>query len=416
VSGDLKTDLQSGLQSVAKGWKKAKRREDRISRAALNRMRYAPPRETIRDAAFDVMEEAYNHASSNGKYVTVARQIMYAARPLVLKMTGGEIWTHSSYFTQLLLKDYLELHRPDWRIVWDARGRLREPHTGRLVDLGGISLDRYTGKWTSESFPVTPVATIKARIETTGPALRYGAALFIEKEGFDQILTDAGIAERYDLAVFSSKGVPVQATCEMARLLNEADVPVLAVRDFDYAGFKIVRTLRCGTRLHDGADIIELGFRLEDVDGLASESVTYKQKKDPRHYLREAGATEAEAEFLVSGGGGRQRWHGQRVELNAMTSEQFIGWLERKLDEHGVEKLVPTTDILADAYRRGVYRYELQRAAMQVMERLPETDIPDDLETQVRDCLAESPRTSWDEAVSQIAEEDQEQSEDNEHD
>ena len=40
----------------------------------------------------------------------------------------------------------------------------------------------------------------------------------------------------------------------------------------------------------------------------------------------------------------------RRVELNAMTSPQFVAFVERKLRENGVAKIVPEQDLLAEAY------------------------------------------------------------------
>src|SRR5690606_16594938 len=98
---------------------------DRVSRSALQRMRM--PRTSIREVAFYVMEDAYNKASANGKYYANARQIMYAARPEILKHADATD-LDSVYFTQTLLKDYIEEYCPDWKVVWDARGHLIEPH------------------------------------------------------------------------------------------------------------------------------------------------------------------------------------------------------------------------------------------------------------------------------------------------
>jgi hypothetical protein len=42
---------------------------------------------------------------------------------------------------------------------------------------------------------------------------------------------------------------------------------------------------------------------------------------------------------------------GQRVELNAMTSDQFVAFVERKLTEAGIAKIVPPKDQLGEAYR-----------------------------------------------------------------
>ena len=205
MSASLSDAILSAGKGVTGDWKKAKKREDRVSRASLARLRWSPRSVSLKEAAFEVMEQAYNKASSDGRYYANARQIMYAARPLILSLTDKKIWKNSNYFTQTILKDYLEEYQPDWKIVWDARGHLHEPHTGHVVDLGGLKVMEYTNGW-RDSFDVDPYLDASDQIQTTGPALRYGTALFIEKEGFAPILEAAGIAERYDLALVSSKG------------------------------------------------------------------------------------------------------------------------------------------------------------------------------------------------------------------
>ena len=151
----------------------------------------------------------------------------------------------------------------------------------------------------------------------------------------------------------STKGLPNGAACQLAASFDRAGVPVLVVRDFDLAGFKIVRTLQRGTRRAPGTPVVDLGLRLADVDamGLASEPVTYEQKVDPADYLRNCGATDAEAQFLVDGCRHRS-WTGRRVELNAMSSGQFIGWLGGKLQDRGVVKVRPEGTVLKAAYGR----------------------------------------------------------------
>ena len=80
---------------------------------------------------------------------------------------------------------------------------------------------------------------------------------------------------------------------------------------------------------------------VDDETPLDDEPVALKSDKDAVAYrLRINGATEAEIEFLLEGPEGV----GRRVELNAMTSDQFIAFVERKLEEHGVAKVVPNTD------------------------------------------------------------------------
>src|SRR5215468_3202625 len=52
------------------------------------------------------------------------------------------------------------------------------------------------------------------------------------------------------------------------------------------------------------------------------------------------GAKPREVEFLLR----------RRVELNSMTSQQLVTFLERKLEQHRIRKVVPNADELAAAY------------------------------------------------------------------
>jgi hypothetical protein len=139
---------------------------------------------TVKDAAALVMREAYMKASDNGRLPAKPRQIMYAARPQILELTGKDS-LDDAYFTQQLLPDYMEDH-PDecaaWDVVWDARGNFSEPHTGHELALGTLEVRQYLGERPAQEIPVrlAPGATYP----TTGPEDRYTTVLFIEKEGF----------------------------------------------------------------------------------------------------------------------------------------------------------------------------------------------------------------------------------------
>ena len=75
-------NIIDAVQGVTKKWAKQRKREERDASAIANR-RYAMTRRrhvTIKDAAWQVMEEAYLKASANGTLPAHARQVMYAAR------------------------------------------------------------------------------------------------------------------------------------------------------------------------------------------------------------------------------------------------------------------------------------------------------------------------------------------------
>ena len=119
-------------------------------------------------------------------------------------------------------------------------------------------------------------------------------------------------------------------------------VKILVLHDFDKSGFSIVGTLRRDTRRDEFAvapQVVDLGLQLSDVEKWDLQAETVSYKSDPGSNLRLNGATQEEIEFLR----GEQDWRsyrGQRVELNAFTSDAFVEWLESKLEEQGVVKVI----------------------------------------------------------------------------
>ena len=410
---DSMTDaLGAAVRSVCKEWKKAKRKadqKDRVSSRELNRMRTSGRnhRTTIKEIAFDVMEAAYQKASGNGRYPATARQIYYAARPEILARHPDIDKLDSPYFTGTLLKDYLEEWEPDWDVVWDARGHFEEPHTRRdKVGLGGIEVHKYLNSRRRGFEIETPeLSAWDELIPTRGPNLRYGGALFIEKEGFSPLLNAGQIAEKFDLAIMSTKGMPVSAACD---LLGPLGLPVFVVRDFDKAGFSIVNSLQTGTRgsKDHPEEVIDLGFRLDDIEGLEREAVTYNQDSNPGWNLEDNGATEEEIEVLVSEGRSGW-WTGERVELNAMTADQFLEWLEKKLVAAGAKKVEPGTDVLTAAYHRAAFLQNAEERFREMCKTYdPSRTGPPYLSENVRCLLEETPTLSWDEVIWRLARED----------
>jgi hypothetical protein len=164
--------------------------------------------------------------------------------------------------------------------------------------------------------------------------------------------------------------------------------------------------------------VIDLGLRLEDAQdmGLQSEPVTYDSTVDPRESLRRCGATEEECAFLVHRDTD-DGWEGERIELNAMTSRQFLTWLEDTLDVIGVKKVVPDPTALADAYQYMTRLAMVQRALDAAFATLPAADtlaVPDTLPDAIRDALTDDPTIAWDEALWDLVCEAQESQDDEE--
>jgi hypothetical protein len=200
------------VQGVTAKWTKQCKAEERHASAELNRRYVMTKRRaiTIKEAAFAEMERAYLKARAGGRLPAKARQIMYAARGSIRELTVKPL--NDQYFTQTLLPDYMAKHASKtstWRVVFDARGHLTEPHTKRSVPLDTIEVGNYLSSLNEPQW-LDPAATMPA-IKTSGPSGRYGALLFVEKEGFDELFTEAQLGERYDIAIMSTMGVSVTA-------------------------------------------------------------------------------------------------------------------------------------------------------------------------------------------------------------
>jgi hypothetical protein len=355
----------------------------------------------IKDAAWSVMEAAYLAASDGGRLPATARQIMYAARPAILEMTGCAKFK-DTYFTQKLLPDYLNSHPEadrDWDVVFDARGHFTEPHTGQTVALGTIDVRKYLGDRPSLG-PAVRLLTNQL-YPTAGPHDRYRNVLFVEKEGFDPLLKAAGIAERFDVAIMSTKGMSTTASRMLLdRLASQLD-KVLVLHDFDVAGFSIFGTLASSGRRYtytNEVPLIDIGLRLTDAAAmdLQAERVTVSDWYARAATLRRHGATDQEINFL--------RW--ERVELNAMTSGQFIDFIEAKFAEHGVEKVLPDAAVIEAHARRLIEQRLAHDALAEIREQLAseaaDHALPDDLGPVVRAHLDAHPSLAWDEALAEV--------------
>ena len=88
--------------------------------------------------------------------------------------------------------------------------------------------------------------------------------------------------------------------------------------------------------------------------------------------LRQNGATAEEAAFLLT----------RRVELNALASDALVAFIERKLKEHGIEKVVPDEKVLAEIYRANVEAEQVKAAiqkALRGTKKAAAVKIPDGL-------------------------------------
>jgi hypothetical protein len=403
----MANDIIGLVREGTKKWTRTVKAEERNPSSRSYRMsRMTRERSiSIKEAAAQVMEQAYMQVSGDGQFPANARQLMYAARRHIQKETGRQL--DDNYFTQTLLPDYVEENCLDWNVIYDARGHFTEPHDGESFGIGTLEVRNYLADFDDPS--VIEASVSQAKVEIKGPSGNFGAVLFIEKEGFAPILEAAQIAERFDVAIMSTKGMSVTAARELAdEMCSDHDIPLLLLHDFDKAGFSIAGTLQRDTRRYGFKNtirVIDLGLSLADAEEMGLEAEYQHHPKASRHALEDNlrinGASDPEIAFMFRDFDSLRST--RRVELNATTSPQFIAFVERKLRENGVTKIVPQQDLLAEVYT-GIQRgRRLERAVAELDEiNVDDVKSPEELEKRVREVLKKHPAMRWDAAIAEI--------------
>jgi hypothetical protein len=390
-------DIIDVVETATSKWTRQKKSEERhpgMVRYRMSRMT-KEPRTTQKDAAWQVMKDAYLAASGGRRELPAkARQIYYQARPKIMALTDDKELAYG-YFSQTLLPDYIEEQGVDWNVVYDARGHFEEPHTNRSIGCGTIEVRNYLHAMNDPE--VVAAEFSDANVDVIGPAGGFSAVLFCEKEGFNPLFKAVNLANRFDLMIISTKGVSVTAARKLIDdICGKYKLPLFVLHDFDVAGFLILATLQRDTRRYqfsNAFEVIDFGLRVADIVGLEREpaAATKTSASILREQLAENGATDAEINILMS----------ERVELNAMTSDALIAMIKRKLKAYGLKKVVPDDKLLGEAYRTFHRSKELQEKFEQMESKFKagKIKVPKTLRKQVQAMLKKHPDLRWDDAL-----------------
>jgi hypothetical protein len=292
--------------------------------AATKKAQRAAPKErhvSQKDVVLDNLNDAIANASGDGEFRFNERQIFYQLRPIVLEQTREPL---SIGNFKSIITDYEDEHGEIAGMCREPRGSIYHPHRSETIPLGTLMVEEY-GR----------------------PAWTFNKVVCVEKEGFSEALKDIGWPERHDCALMSSKGFTTRGARDLVDKLAEHDEPVtvFCVHDADAYGTMIYQTFQEATKARGARKITIVNLGLEPweaiADGLEIEVVKRTEKHKPvAQYVLERDDGEYWEEWLQT----------HRVELNAMTTPQFIAWLDRKMAKHGDGKLVPPSDVVVDEF------------------------------------------------------------------
>jgi DNA topoisomerase VI subunit B len=354
-----------------------------------------PP--SLKEMCYAVLREAYDHETDHDRTRTTPRFLFYTTRKLVEQKFGFEIAPKQySTFSQKILPTYRREVEPLPKVYYEPRGTLHEPHTGKDIPIGDVTVEEYHF-----------------------PDYLYDKILFVEKEGSVwAILEDAGIAERYDLCVVTGKGYATEA---VRKLLQKADrdrhYQLFVFHDADPDGYNIARTLQEETDRMPGfsLEVIDLGLGLEEAIGLGFEVEEFTRKKPlPKGLV----LNEVERKAFEGRPVSKKVWISQRIEVNQLGAAGMAAHIEQSLIACGVRgKVVPPADYLRQQFRKEVEEQIGERVresyeemiAAETRKRLEAItpgieDCEPELEAMVRSYLETNPTHRWVNAIEDCAE------------
>jgi hypothetical protein len=266
-----------------------------------------------KEIVLDNLDAIIADVSGGGEFRFNARQLFYALRPIVMQEIEEELKIGN--FTSIIT-DYEEEHGEIAGMYREPRGSIYHPHRSETITLGTLMVEEYER-----------------------PVWTYNKIVYIEKEGANEALKTVRWAERHDCAVISSKGYSTRAARDLIDKLADHDEPVtvFCVHDADAYGTMIYQTFQEATKARRARKIriVNLGLEPWEDMGLEVEAVAASERRKPI------------ANYVTERGPHWEEWlQTRRIELNAMTTPQFIAWLDAKMAEHGSGKLVPPAGVL----------------------------------------------------------------------
>ncbi|MFC7461040.1 hypothetical protein [Hydrogenophaga defluvii] len=369
---DLHRYLQPLYLAITKAAKKAKRQSAQVNGR----------RQTQREVIEGNLRGAIDKASGNNRYRYSLRQLFYAVRPFMLDAFGKE--PDYNYFAQVITDIEAAAGEDLPGLYRDARGIIYHPHTGQEIPLGTLNVEKYDRpEWT------------------------FNKVLYSEKEGFFSILKDTGWPERNDCALLTSKGFASRAARDVIDLMGQTqeEIYFFCIHDADASGTLIYQALTEATRARGARKVHVINLGLDPWEAVDMDLQV------ERFRAENASSKRGERRLPVADYVPQQweEWlQSQRVELNAMSSPQFIEWLDGKFEQYS-DKVVPPSPVLSDAFGQATQASVKRMLAARILEeagfdqkvealvreaRTQATAL--DLNQIVRQGLKTAPQARWD--------------------
>ena len=358
---------------------------------SINKARKNAPKNHARSQKDIVIENIPPAAKTmGGGHQFSLRQLFYAIRPIVKTEINKEL--KYEHFTGIITEYEGETGEDIPDMYRDDRGALYHPHLDERIALGTRMAKSYKPpEWT------------------------FNKVLYIEKEGFFQILQDDKWPEKHDCALLTSKGYSSRAARDLLDLLGEGEQELLffCVHDADASGTMIYQTLQDETKARPGRKFKIINLGLDPWEGIA-------MGLEPENSVNESDKYKAVGDYVSEHDPECVEWlQTHRIELNEMSTPQFLQWLDDKMEMYSQGKLTAPVDIMVKELHDKAY--EILKQTL-IEEILQENDLEGrlnceyeklkpvldekakELTKDVRVALQKEPTQSWRDPVLKVAE------------
>lgn len=362
-AGKTEIDITSIITDLAKELRKALAKEKKRYDSSIEK----PIQNT--DLLRPYMDDAFSLASTNGKYAITARQMWYKIR----EISGAPDEAYTA-FTQTVLTEWINNH-PEYedKINFANRGVF---YIGDKQDgLGTANVRNFINNIDKASNTFNcygGVSDIVYIDDNFNVEYKYDKVLYIEKTGFDDIFKAEKIGEKYHMIIVSGQGFATRAAKTILYALQNKGLKLYCMHDLDISGVNIFKSFQTtNDKFEHPIDIEDLGITIEDVYRYNIQPEQVEKGKSDRDKL-----LSMSDEYKIFFDGGR---YYNRVELNAFTTEQILGIMDRKLSlVNNLPKinLINTFDIDHGALRNVAFMRVMSR---KYKDRLSDIYVPCDL-------------------------------------
>jgi len=286
-------------------------------------------RETISSRILTVLDDAITQVSDGDMKFSV-RNLFYAVMELYKKrFLGVKFYKNYDSFSQDFLRSYEKLHGKISGLTRERRGNYLFPNEDGSRKEGQV-----------------------------GPnvLLQSGCGnkiIIVEKAGLYENMKENKFDVRLDAVLMYTSGFTTEAGRDLLIQAEDRGLTVCVLHDYDVAGLLIYETLTKPTkRLNtwlSSRSTVDVGLNWEVIEKIREErdmtpeptNINKSQLTALGNMLDEGVISGIEYDFLRDG----------RIELNQLTPRELLEWLEKRLDELGLWKTVPSQDELNTTFK-----------------------------------------------------------------